>query len=616
MVKTNPGTITTAMRQAVILDQARRLLREGKKSEAGALALEVVKTAESEVILTDANSILASDADWLPRFGRWCWSIAEPVLRGLSAVLVISLILLFAILILRKARSARASGWAQKRYLIAGFADRTELSLEEYVWEQLHRWNTRGSEGVTVGLLFLERVLVPTPSMEFREDSGEVDLAHIVESLPTVGGVELSRLAKAYSSIKTWWYQPVPSVSGLAFVADDCVHVRLTRQHNKDRVSVFATAPIAGNRLKAGQLAAQEVSYKMYYMLAKRCSPLEAESAGKLKAGIEALGRYVSARSAAELTNAISLLTEARCEDPTSMEAHLYEGIALDLSEKHDEAIEHFGFVRERSQDDKLLQEKALYNEAVSRFRKYRPHELDQAAELFRQIVAGSDKPSPASTPIQALAWAGIANATAHKLIFWNRTDGLTPAPTDAEILKQKESRVTAVEKWIAEVEALVTELRKVDTHPAPWDGLARQQLEWAIENASGNTCLNAAKDFLSPPRLEPVWGKQRQEDYLKEAIRHFHRCELLLPPGVETLTNLATAFLYQGDCAAAREYSRRAIAMNPNYEYAYFRLAQAWRDDARRDKVVETLRSFGRSPTISDFQKLFHEFYVEPKTE
>jgi tetratricopeptide (TPR) repeat protein len=611
----SPGKTTAAMRQGAMLDQARRLLRDGKKSEAMALALEVVKNAESEAILTEADKVLAVDADRLPRLRRWSWAIAEPILRWLTAMLLVVLIVAVAILLLRISRRVCVSRWPHERYWIAGFIDRTELGLQDYVWEQLRRCNTQSSEGVTAGLLFLERVVVLAPSVEFREDSAGVDLAQIVESLPSVGGVELSRLAKSSGFIKTWWYRPIPSLSGSAFIADECVHVRLTKQQDGDRVSVFATEQIAGNRLEAARSAAQEVSFKMYYMLTRECLPPEAETANKLRDGVEALSRYISARSSEDLKKAVGLLMEARCENPTSMKAHLYEGIALDLSEKHDEAIEHFGFVREQSADAQLKQ-KALYNEAVSHFRKYVLEEFDEAASLFREIVGNSDVPSADNTPIQALAWAGIANTKAHRLMFWGETRNSQPVQTDSEILEQKKSRVRLVQKCIAQVQAIVRRLRKVNTRGNSWDDLARQQLEWAIENASGNMYLNAAKDFLCPPRLEPDWGERRQQQYLEKAVKHFHKCELLLPPGVETLTNLATASLYQGKRAAAREYARRAIALNPDYEYAYYRLAQAWKDDACREKVVETLRSFGKTPRISGFQKLFHEFYVEPKTE
>jgi tetratricopeptide (TPR) repeat protein len=82
----------------------------------------------------------------------------------------------------------------------------------------------------------------------------------------------------------------------------------------------------------------------------------------------------------------------------------------------------------------------------------------------------------------------------------------------------------------------------------------------------------------------------------------------------VETLTNLGTVLIDLKRYDEARDYLRRANELNPNYEYAYFRMAESWDRRGRVDEVVKVLRSFakGRTPRISGFDNLYQKYAVE----
>ena len=114
----------------------------------------------------------------------------------------------------------------------------------------------------------------------------------------------------------------------------------------------------------------------------------------------------------------------------------------------------------------------------------------------------------------------------------------------------------------------------------------------------------------------------QKLDDFRKaclgEAENLFLQSAKLFPAGVEALTNLATVASELGKFSQARGYAREAIALNPRYEYAYYRLAETWRKQNRPDKVVEVLQMFKnqRTPRIGEFLEMYKEHYVRPADE
>jgi tetratricopeptide (TPR) repeat protein len=297
-------------------------------------------------------------------------------------------------------------------------------------------------------------------------------------------------------------------------------------------------------------------------------------------------------------------------EKPTDDEACLFEGVALDLLERHDEASSRFAYLAENAEDE-TLRIKAKYNEAVSLFRKYRPEDLEIAITKLDEIVGKSpDLEALIGDPIKALAFAAKANAIAHRFIFWRKT---------LENKTQEEQRAT-IEGWTTEVDDILDQLRELPgivksrEKVAEWDALLLRQLQWAIDNAKGNSRLNLAMRVYSDLNLPGDAAAKRSES-LKAALDAFRRCEVLLPAGVETLTNIATTLLLLDKREESRRYAQRAIELNKNYEYAYYRLTQSWIDDNRADEAVKVLNNFPRAPQIPGFKELFNRYYVQPKS-
>src|SRR5439155_24391248 len=141
--------------------------------------------------------------------------------------------------------------------------------------------------------------------------------------------------------------------------------------------------------------------------------------------------------------------------------------------------------------------------------------------------------------------------------------------------------------------------------NPKDWDARTVRQLKWARQNAVGNIYLDVAKYFITES-AQSVDDKKRRNDYLKLALEAYEECELLLPPGVETLTNIGTLLSELGKEERARAYLDRAISLNRDYEYAYYRKAESWNHERQTDKVLETLRTCRKvkKPKIREFIK------------
>lgn len=362
----------------------------------------------------------------------------------------------------------------------------------------------------------------------------------------------------------------------------------------------------------------------MYHRLFSESSILqEVELADQLRLGFTQLQKYILYGESNDVLKAArKIFRSIREQDPTFKIAYLYEGIALDLLEAHNGAIALFKYLQEDSSSD--LKEKSLYNEAISRFRKYRSEEIEEAIKLFDQLIGKDegdfDPEMFVDSPVKAFSLAGKANAIAHKPIFWK--DFMPKGEDNNENkLDNKElwkSALKSIENWKKEVLKLTGQLEKIIQEidslgtSSGWDNYNRKQLEWLTVNAEGNVYLNIAINYYDGGKEIHLQDedKKKRKEYLEDAQKNFHKCEILMPPRVETLTNLATVHLYLSDFSEARRYCESAIELNPNYEYAYYRLAQSWFIEEKgkkegKKKVLEVRYRFIGEPKIRHFKEL-----------
>lgn len=616
------------------LAEAERLSGEGKYDKSSDMALSILKATGDPDLVQKANRILESNRptmlgllNTLP--GRFL-TISAWALDFVLALAVIVLLYLLLLLARRgwtgvKNRERKKAG---RKWLVKPINDSTQLSVAEIITASMNCWGDNRAPA-SAGLLRLENLQIPTVP-ELQLPQVEVDLAPALEGLSLqVGAINIPAIGKALGVAKNWFNAKRLSIIGSATLVEGLVVVRLTRIDASDKSqTVTATAD-----KKDAELAAEAASYKMYYLIAKDSSVAQAEEANKLREGLKLLGEYQSGQGHARLEKALEAFQNVRRQSPDFYEAYLYEAIALDLLERHDEAIKRFQYLIQNAEDKELLQ-KAKYNLAVSRFRKYDPEELDLAIEELDDLI----KTDPATkagvehlvkSPIESLALAAKANAIAHKPIFWKRYRNLSTKLTEQEFLKYKKFAKAELDQWMGEVKAISHALESVSVKvkdelektqskkihvETPWDQATLTQLEWAIENAKGNIYLNYAKSFLKSPHVPELKEPDLRKQYLNEAYDAFRRCEMLLTPGVETLTNLATTLLDLHRSQEARDYLDKARKINPFYEYGYFRTAEAWEQEGRVDEVLQLLRDFVKvkDPKIPSFRDVYGKYAVD----
>ncbi len=595
------------------LAEAERLLDADRPGDAEQLLVELLKKIDDPKLLQRADDLL--DRAHTPK-PAWALVVAVPFL------LVAGLV---AVICRHEAgrRAARAGRWK-----ITKFDDRTELRMGEMVVERLLAWSEL-QRPVSVGLLKIGNVEVArVPQLKRQSSPPSVDLLAGLEAI--LGTKRLQPLGKLWAWLGEWWRRAGPTISGFASTDQGRSHIRLTIKDAGDRKVSFARL-IEEDRQRDLPALVDDLTFELYYYIAHD-GKLELEDAAKanrLRRGLDALKRHVDSGDPAALEEALPILKPL-----DSDEAKLFRGVALGLAEQHDEAERLF---RQLGADgDSRFRDQARYNEAVSKFRKYKPRALENAIRLLDSLLTslvGTVDPTPdklLKSPLAALALAAKANAVAHKPIFWkklildvDKEEALDEADR-RRAKKQLDSWKSDVDRWTGILGQL---RRKVEQNhlPGTWQDLTRRQLLWSTENARGNLALNMAR------RVLPEEAKQEKLELLQAAQAHFQTCKKTLPPNTATLGNLVTVELSLGEWVEdkvealdhldqARALAERVIDMNPKVEYSHYRLVQVllrkveihrrWKQEDQAEEGEEAarqayLRSPNQPPEIPEFKKL-----------
>lgn len=609
-----------AARQESDLAEAQWQLRAGQRDKAFELARKVAESAQDPAILSRADKILAetrpeSALSQLEMFARQFWS------RWGFSLLALILLGLAVWLILLLARELYTALAGPNNWRIRSIEDKSGLGAAQLVLAAFSRLATRKpvTQPASAGLLKLEVLPLPSATGLLLEFVGFNGQAQAVEGLQLrVAGVQVGGLTRLPAGFKQWFQAKLPTVTGLASTSPSGqeVTVRLTGRRRDRSVATISASARSDATSDAARAAAESAVLKTYWWMVRPQAPeAEAEAAEQLREGLDLLRRYMEAEPAAVLQQALVKFGQVRRALPEFWEAYLYEGVTLDLLERHDEALLRFEHV-ENHATVSALRDKAVYNQAVAHMRKFQPDELRKACNLFARVAG--PRPDVLQEPIKVLAKGGRANAIAHYPVFWEWLlhRGGTAA-NDAQRLEWKRSDVGEVFAWLRQVNELAKEIdddlaSTRRERSSAWDEQARRQLEWAKLNAVGNVHLNLALGFLCSPR--PAEFDTAQSDrrrFLEIALESFQASELLLTPGVETLSNIGTTYLCLGRGADARSYLARAIQLNPGREYAYYRTAQSWDEEGRSDKVLEVLKSYGKPVRIPEFRPLFEKYQV-----
>lgn len=606
-------------RQNLTLDEADWQQNNADHDKALAAADKVMGAATDSAVLDRAASIEKAARpgkleQYASKFGSWLE----------DAVLAILLLLaLWGFLRLIRHLYARSHS---AEWLIEDIQDSTNLGAGVIARASLLAAHSdRGrAQPVSAGLLKLQALPLPSATALLLKDAGDNAVAKLVADLQIhVGAVDVGALVKFFQGLQQWFKSGLPRVSGSAFAIQTGtprVFVRLTgRGPDGNSRTVAASVDVAADP-DAARAAAERAAFKMYYLIAMpTADEAAANGAESLRDGLGFLQNYVDGQDASKLTQALDKFQAVRTSLRDLWDAYLYEGVTLDLLERHDDAILRFEYV-ERNAKDAVLRQKAKYNRAVAYMRKYHPEDLIKAYELFGELSAGPI--DVLQNPIQVLAKVGKANARAHHLIFWDfLLNGGWPVD-DSERLTWKVQDKSMVGGWMNEVQQIARDidgyLQTIDAATggpkgaSAWDEQARRQLEWGKLNAVGNSHLNFATGFCQPPWPPSLGDEQAlQERHLHSALECFRNSEMALQPGVETLTNVATTYIYLGRYGDARNYLNQTIRINPSYEYAYYRMAMSWDRENRPLKAVDVLNQYKNPVKIKEFRDLFQKYQV-----
>ncbi len=604
----------TRVRQRILLAESGRLAAEGEHEKARQLIQEEIEELDPSLLPRAADGLARIHRNWLgPR-------LTKLMREGWLIDLAIAVALVPALALLLGA-GRRWLAWLHRDdWLVTDIQDETKLGIGALAFERLRRWSEE-PPARSAGLLNLDALRVQS-APRLTTDQPQIALSAALGELPTLGQVSLGGVAKALEALRRWAHGKRPTVAIAAYSLGEQALVRLTRSSRDGKIHTVAASGVVS--LDGLAAAADSASFKMYYLLANEATLPHAEAADQLRLGLEQLRRYVAGREAGSLPSAYETFRRVHSDHPDFEEALFYEGIALDLMERHEEAENLFAHLAEHGHGE--VKNKAQYNRAVTKFRKYDPNELQLAIQLLDGLIGpelGDLAAWPpkldrlAASPIKALAVAAKANAAAHLPIFWQEIlFGNSVREPEGDVLARKAEASKAVFGWQHEVNELTNSLQSLDEDVLEarpeWDPLTRNQLRWSIHNARGNVLLNIAKMFLREPHLPGRGEPEKRIQYLQSAYREFETCKLLLPAGVETLTNLATTLLSLSRTPEARSYAEAARGINPDYEYAYYRLAEAWDKEGEKERVRETLLSFRKRPKIPGFKKLFEKYEVE----
>jgi hypothetical protein len=610
------------------LDIAERMSGDGSYKDADATIATVLSDTDDPQVIERAAKLLAHNhstpLDNLGLSPTTLLKIASWAIDILVGILI--LVVLYQLLKLARYIWSNA---AQAKWRVDSLTDGgTNLGLADAIVGYLDSLSTMNewSSAVppaTSGLLKLERLQLPSPKLDLTPTP--LDLSAVLTGINVqVGGVSLSGIAGALPALRTWFNAKRPcTIKGKIIQSATELTVRLTST-DRDRRSKTVTATVSGTP-SASSLAptpsfspadirnvAEAASYQIFYLISKEGSTVsEAAAANNLREGLDLLGQSIYNQNSKQLSDAYEAFRQARTLSARLFEAYLYEGIALDLRQQHDEAIARFKYLEnDKRVTDAALRDKATYNRAISLFRKYQYEDAKKATILLERLMTKSQ--------LQSMARAARASVISQYPMYWREPRPDKNQPVDSnESIKARREREPEILKLISEVtidkKHIEEELAdaKRDGSMEPHQRTEALQLEWAIKSAWGNLHLNCAMYFYAKPYPEDDDWEETHEAYLHIAYNAFQECAMLITPGIEMLTNLAKVSLELNRIQQGCDYLEQAIKLNPGSEYAYYRLAMVREERKELPQLLSVLKRCEQyvTPTIAGFPELFQKY-------
>ena len=541
-----------------------------------------------------------------------------------SVIMILPIYLIF--LLTRKIYTKRKE--KKKKFLIPKIGDEDAIKIKDLPLLYLIKWNERNS--INRSNLFLVDAVNNASETTYKFLEKNVDLN--TDILSDAGSLKIGSIIKLLKLIPNWFkaYHPKVIAEEIEFGNKKGIYLMYYKQNNLvNKIVDYYEKNDSEEKIKE---ITESMGFKMYCYIANKSNTEEAEAMDDIRKGLAMLEKNQSGKKNTNtqysyLEEAHRLFVSARCKCPHIAIASLYEGIVLDLLERHEEAIHIFSIIQNTEIDsafcrkdntEKLkeineLKEKAAYSEAISRLRRFSHTEYDRIENILNKLTVREPEMNPSR--LELFAEAARANLEANKIIFWqeilckkNKTNDET------ELSERKNLCKHDVEAWTKNVKKICNKLSKIASgvNCSAYNEEFIRQLKWAVNNALGNASLNYAIYFVIgyPDRLfndEKV--KKESRPFIDEALARFEENEFFIGTGVETATNIATAMLFLGNYDRCRAYCNTAQEINDMFEYAYLREAESYDFEKNTAGVKKVFMKFFNEPKIKEFIELKNKY-------
>jgi tetratricopeptide (TPR) repeat protein len=592
----------------VALPEKARLARAALKSEDYERAATLLEAAEAEQDIPESalaciSQLFADSIEGKERTTSFVSKFRDRFSQLLveNVPSILSVLLLFLLVWAAWAARKRMRNAEQITWKFRGFQDSTGLGLADDLAQALSGSARSDEDLQSAGLLNIPGLNLPRAPVDTAIQL-EVKWSDVLSDGPTVQGVSSKWIGQLLDAVSAVFASHSPTISGWAKAEGDKVRIRLTAlQEGHGLRTVFAESASASRDDLT--IAIEEAATSMNYLLAEPLGGRTVADTIQLRKGVAELSKYIRDQDFEPLNDAVATFEQVRRASPEDLDAALYEGLARELREEHERAFALFDDVR-RLATDPMMKSRAAYNAAVSQLRRYNREALGAAEAILRAVVADASTPSA----ISLFASATLANTIAHKPIFWMEYAGPMPPAGGQALADWRQAARKRMRAWLQEVGRLLDPL---DRNAARISLSAKEenQLSWLAENARGNMIFNRAFSYLAAPESGMAVTPGQLDRAYNAAEQHYRRCEELLPAGVEVYTNLAAVLLKRHQYEGAIENAQKARALNPRYEYAYYREAQAIRLSAGDDACHTFLATEGQTLEkikIPEFRTLF----------
>lgn len=282
---------------------------------------------------------------------------------------------------------------------------------------------------------------------------------------------------------------------------------------------------------------------------------------------------YRRSKELERLESAQSCLSKAIDRDPKYLRAVYLSAMVNDLSGRANDAIPQFEKVLN---ENPPFIEEVRYNLAVAKYHRYSWSYLDEAAELFKQVL----KNTRSDPSLNLLAAAGLAQTYAMRMI--------PKLPSKADVGTIEKYYLLSEEHYRLVEEAL----EKATIN----DEEVLSEIRWSVHNARGMSFMYYTDYFEE---------KEKKITLLKEGLSELHTADKYSPKNWANYCDIGSTHMrlgHWGDSASDFEKALRYLLsvvdeLRPNYGFALYEIGRTYRLMGEFNEALKFLKKAEEIP-------------------